>query len=84
MWGLLSAVSFALHLVRSEIRQHEAKDVGQLAAAQLIVCGLLSVGLLAWTGSHDPLLSPQLSPAVIASVCNCTCILALRIALIRL
>lgn len=68
LWGLLSAISFAVHLVRSEIRQHEAKDIGQLAAAQLIVCGVLSLGLLAWTGNHDPLLSPQLSPGVIASV----------------
>lgn len=72
VWGLLSAIAFALHLVRSEIRQHEAKDVGQLAASQLIVCGVLSVGLLAWTGTHDPLLSPQLSTGVIASV-RCFC-----------
>lgn len=71
LWGLLSAIAFALHLVRSEMRQHEARDIGQLAAAQLIVCGVLSLGLLAWTGTHDPLLSPQLSMGVIVSVCCC-------------
>ena len=69
LWGLTSAIAFAFHLVRSEIRQSEAEDVGQLAAGQLIVCGVLSLLLLAWTGITDPQVAQQISFDVVASVC---------------
>lgn len=68
VWGLTSAIAFAFHLVRSEIRQHEAEDVGQLAAGQLVVCGMLSMMLLCWTGITDPEVTKEISLDVIASV----------------
>jgi hypothetical protein len=70
IWGLASAISFAVHLVRSEMRQYEAQDIVQLAAAQLIVCGILSLLLLGVEASLRPVVAAELNPQVIMSVCT--------------
>ena len=72
VWGLASAIAFALHLVRSEMRQFEAKDVGQLAAAQLVVCGVLSVVVLAIQATTRPIVASEISIDVIRSVRSLT------------
>jgi hypothetical protein len=51
------------------MRQHEAKDVQQLAAGQLIVCGVLSVAVLGWQARQDPVLANELNVDLITSVC---------------
>lgn len=71
IWGLASAISFAVHLVRSEMRQYEALDIVQLAAAQLVVCGVLSVVLLGVEACLRPVVAAQLHLQVIMSVCTC-------------
>ena len=68
LWGLGSAIAFAVHLVRSEMRQHEAANVGQLAAGQLAVCGMLSLGLLGVQAATDPHIAQELDVGKIASV----------------
>lgn len=73
LWGLASAIAFAVHLVRSEMRQHEAKDIGQLASGQLVVCGILSLAALAWQAHKDPLLMSEIDMSLIASVCSYHC-----------
>ena len=45
--------------------------MGQLAAGQLVVCGILSLLLLAWTGYRDPTIAHQISLDVIQAVCPC-------------
>lgn len=67
-YGLTGSVIFALHLVRSEIRQCEAADIGQLAAGQLVVCALLSnLWAIGDVGLNTELL-PQVDPSYIATV----------------
>ena len=69
VFGLLSSTAFAIHLVRSEVRQHDAKDVGQLAAGQLVVCAIF---INLWAGvdifATPDLLAQATHPAALFQV----------------
>jgi di/tricarboxylate transporter len=70
LWGLANAFFFALHLVRSELRQKEAEDIAQLAAGQMVVLGAFSLMLLPIAGVMNPQVLPELNLQVVLQACS--------------